>query len=144
MKKISDIKQADVSKFIIEHPTFPDVLKIPDNHIKEFFMPTEIQLQKIKSHFYSYMRDSLDRLIDKMDGGFEYPQALKIIKAYGYSLPLRVSRWGYQEPLTIDELLDKLDKNSKHWERVFESAVERQQVVERKKIVTETSLFKEE
>ena len=144
MKKLKDIKKSDISKFVVEHPTFPTGLKIPDSHIKEFFMPTEIQLQKIKHIFYEYMRNSLDRLIDKMDEGFEYVQALKIIKHYGYSLPLRVSRWGYQEPITVDELLDKLDKNSKHWERVFENAVERQQTVERKKKVTQKTLVDEE
>lgn len=140
MRMIRDIKQVDINKYIIEHPTFLEGIKIPDTHIEEFFTPTPIQLLNIKNKFYTYMRLSLDQLIDIMSKGFEYKQALRIIKAHGFGLPLRVARWGYQEPLTVDELLDKLEKNSKHWERVFENSVERKQVVERKKRVTQKTL----
>lgn len=137
MRGPKDIKQVEINKYIVSHPTFFDGIKIPDNHIEDYFNPTTTQLTSIKSKFYNYFRISLDQLIDEMDRGFEYKQALKIIKSHGFGLPLRIQKWGYQEPLTVDELLDKLDKNSRHWERVFENAVERKQIVERKKIVTQ-------
>jgi len=143
MRKLKDIKQVDVNKYIIEHPTFLEGIKIPDIHIGDYFNPTPTQTISIKSKFYTYFRLGLDQLIDEMDKGFEYKQALRIIKAHGFGLPLRIQNWGYQEPLTVDELLDKLDKNSKHWERVFGNAVERQQVVERKKILTQKTLVDE-
>ena len=133
------IEQKDVSRFIIEHPTFSSRIEIPDAHITDYFKPTGTQLIMIKSKFYSYFRLSLDYLIDEMDKGFEYNQALRIIKAHGFGLPIRLASWGYKEPLTVDELLDKLEKNSKHWERVFENAVERKQEVEQKKVITQTS-----
>jgi len=135
------IKQVDVNKYIVGHPTFKDGIKIPDSHWKEYFKPTLYQETSVKSKFYTFMRLGLDQLIDTMDKGFEYKQSLRIIHAHGFGLPLRVQNWGYQEPLTVDELLDKLDKNSKHWERVYENAIERQQVVERKKIVTQKQLI---
>lgn len=140
---MKNIKQKDVSRFIVEHPTFSDVLNIPDNHIIDYFRPTLYQLTSIKSKFYTYFRLSLDYLIDEMDKGFEYKQALRIIKAHGFGLPIRISNWGYQEPLTVDGLLDKLEKNSKHWERVFENAVERKQIVEEKKKVTQKTLIED-
>jgi len=143
MREPKTIKQAAVSVFIAGHPSFNERIEIPDNHIDEYFAPTGTQLISIKNKFYTYFRMSLDQLIDEMDKNFEYNQALRIIKAHGFGLPIRIANWGYKEPLTIDELLDKLDKNSKHWERVFENAVERKQVVERKKIVTQTLLVDE-
>ena len=136
---MKNIVQKDVSRFILEHPTFSNRIEIPDVHIMDYFKPTLHQLTGIKSKFYSYFRLSLDYLIDEMDKGFEYNQALRIIKAHGFGLPLRLAKWGYKEPLTVDELLDKLEKNSKHWERVFENAVERKQQVEQKKVITQTS-----
>jgi hypothetical protein len=135
---MKNIKQKDVSVFIAGHPTFLSRLDIPDTHITEYFNPTPIQLINIKGKFYSYFRLSLDYLIDEMDKGFDYRQALKIIKAHGFSLPIRIASWGYKEPLTVDELLDKLEKNSKHWERVYDNAVEREREVESKKTITQT------
>ena len=131
--KIKQIKPGQVTTFIAGHPTFSHQLTIPDVHIEEFFMPTEIQMQKIKAIFYEYMRNSLDELIDEMDKGFEYVQALRIIKKGGWSLPLRVRGWGYKEPLTVDELLDKLDKNIEEKQKGIEKLREEQQDLLRKK-----------
>jgi hypothetical protein len=139
--KVRVIKQRDVNRFIVEHPTFSGGIKIPDNDWIEYLRPTLAQMQGVKSKFYNYFRVGLDQLIDEMDKGFEYNQALRIIKAHGFGLPIRIKNWGYQEPLTIDELLNKLDKNSKHWEQIFENAVERQQIVEKKKQVTQKTLI---
>ena len=141
--KPRSVKQADVSKFITEHPSFSNIIEIPDTHILNFFNPTGMQLITIKSKFYTYFRISLDFLIDEMDKGFEYNQALRIIKAHGFGLPIRIANWGYKEPITVDELLDKLDKNSKHWQRVYENSIEREQIVERKKVITQKTLTEE-
>lgn len=141
--KLMVIKQTDVNKYIISHPTFLNGIKIPDSDWIDFLKPSLAQTQSVKGKFYFYFRVGLDQLIDEMDKGFEYKQALRIIKAHGFGLPIRIQNWGYQEPLTVDELLDKLDKNSKHWERVFGNAVERQQIVERKKTLTQKTLVDE-
>lgn len=135
------IKKSDVWDFIQQHPTFWDGLKIPDSDMKEYFNfeVTTIRKQQV----YTYYRLGLELLIDKMEEGFpnvDYNMALKLIKSEGLALPLRVQGWGWQEPITIDELEDHLRKWANRWGRVYDKALERLNEISTKRKVIQKKL----
>jgi len=139
------IKKSDVWDFIQQHPTYWDGLKIPDDDMESYFnFPVT---QHRKGQVYTYYRLGLDRLIDKMEEGFpnvDYDMALRLIKAEGLGLPLRVSKWGWQEPLTIDELESHLQKWANRWGRVYDKALTRLTEIQTKKKVIQHKLTVEE
>ena len=144
MKK-KRIRKDEVWDFIQQHPTFWDGLKIPDTDMEDFFkFPVNTQR---KQQVYTYYRMGLEVLIDKMEEGFpnvDYKMGLKLIKSEGLSVPIRIANWGWQEPLTIDELEDHLRKWANRWGRVYDKSLERLNAISTKRKVLQTKLQTED
>jgi hypothetical protein len=138
------IKSKEVWDFIQKHPTFWDGIKIPDADVEEhFMMPIDTTR---KQQVYTYYRLGLDLLIDKMEEGFptvDYTMALQLIKVEGFGIPLRVPNWGWEEPETIDELEDHLQKWANRWGRVYDKSLERLNTIATKRKIIKTSLVDE-
>ena len=131
------IKQIDVNKFIISHPTYLKLIRIPDSDIEQYFKPSTKQWGNIKNRFYHYKIIGINHLIDEMQYGNDYLKCLSNLKSRGYGIPIRVYNWGYQEPMTIDELLDNLYKNDKHWGIVYSNSLDRSHEVEKMKLLSQ-------
>jgi len=139
------VKKSDVWEFIQQHPTYWNGLKLPDVDMEEYFN-CPINTSR-KQQVYSYYRMGLEVLIDKMEEGFpnvDYKIALRMIKAEGLGIPLRIQNWGWQEPLTIDELEDYLRKWANRWGRVYDKALERLNTITTKRKVIQTQLVEED
>lgn len=144
MSRYKIIRQKDILMFLRQHKTFWERLDIPDSHFEQYFNMPITQYHKNK--FYPIYRISFGQLLDKLETMEipDYHLALYEIKKNGFCLPLRVRNYGFQEPLTLDELEAHLKRLADRWGIVYDKSIERlNSVKEKKKVIQEKLVVKE-
>jgi hypothetical protein len=137
---MSDLKRLNIAKinrFLLDHPTWSEGLKVPDEDIINWFHPTLWQLGRIKSTIYTIFRMGLDELISRRLEGYSFDDSFRWIKEHGLCIPTRIAKWGYQEPQTMEELIDYMEKCHIHHEIVLKMSGERIEGIVRKGIPKE-------
>jgi len=116
----------NVKEFLRTHLTYWERIDVPDDDVCDYFEISDIPV-KLKQRFYSIYRTGLNLLLDELEAMpvFDYKIALYNIKKMGFCIPIRQKNWGWQEPMTIDELEDYLKKLYDRWHLISDNALER-------------------